>query len=527
MPRKGDADGACAACRIDNENRVTHFNHPAALLLRLAQHNVIGRDYREIIYCRLFDDGLKTQMNVENIKTAIVAGGVEYPMLISMRTILYEGKIGGIVVFFQEISNTKKKYEQVLMSNARHSFENIWGDSPEIRHCIDMAKRVSASNSSVLILGESGTGKELFARAIHYASSRRNNNFVAINCSAIPDTLLESELFGYAGGAFTGAKKEGHRGKFEAASGGTIFLDEIGDMPLNLQAKILRVLQERTVERVGSSVSTPIDVRVLAATNRDLEQMIRDHLFRQDLYYRINVIPIKIPPLRCRKSDIAAISKALLNKYALLLGKNIEGISPEVMELLAQWSWPGNIRELENVIEYAINMEVGRMLTKSSLPPYLIEANIQTEQLPKAEDAADSAASSAPAAFAVSGMPARAAGKNGAEETGGTGEADGGGRTASAAAGASGAAADVRDTCGRSDAAADEREAPQSLHGHPGAGRTLKDIYRESRREQILCALAQFENSTQGKRQCAESLHISLSTLYRKMKELNIDTRRR
>lgn len=453
---------------IDHENIVTHFNRHGELLLKLEQQNLVGKDYRNVLYCHLFVDALKTPMNVENIRTMMAVNGVEIPLLASVRSIVHENQISGIVVFFQEIGNTKKKYEQVVMSNARYTFESIRGESQQIRNCIEMAQRISISNSSVLILGESGTGKELFAKAIHNASHRRHNNFVAINCSAIPDNLLESELFGYAPGAFTGAKKDGHMGKFEVANGGTIFLDEIGDMPLNLQVKMLRVLQERIVERIGSSVSVPIDVRVIAATHQDLEQMVKDGLFRQDLYYRINVIPIKIPPLREREGDISIISESLLMKYALLLGKNIEGIDESVMEMLHRYSWPGNIRELENVIEYAINMELGRAIGRSSLPPYLLEAlSDQSEKAAEAEIQKEEEER-----LAQEILP----------------------------------------------------EEDLAFHFSPEPTHvSLKEIYNDSKRQKIISALSQFENTTVGKQQCAKYLGISLSTLYRKMKELGIE----
>jgi len=207
-----------------------------------------------------------------------------------------------------------------------------------------------------LIQGESGTGKELFARAIHDESSRKHMPFVAINCAAIPESLIESELFGYSDGAFTGALKGGKPGKFEIADGGTIFLDEIGDMPIHLQTKLLRVLQEREVERIGAKYSTPIDVRVIAATHQELEKRIEVKMFREDLFYRLNVIPLLLSPLRERKDDIMPLSKFFLNRYNQKLEKSITDFSDRVQEFFFAYDWKGNIREMENMIEYAVNM---------------------------------------------------------------------------------------------------------------------------------------------------------------------------
>jgi transcriptional regulator with PAS, ATPase and Fis domain len=236
----------------------------------------------------------------------------------------------------------------------------------------------------VLLTGESGTGKEIFARAIHFESKRCERPFIAVNCAAIPETLLESELFGYASGAFTGANKSGKIGKFELAQGGTIFLDEIGDMPLQLQVKILRVIQDRLVIPVGSNKPVRIDLRVVTATNKDLEQLVKEGKFREDLYYRINVIPIKIPPLRERKEDIELLLDFLLNKYCRRYGIAIPRFNDDIVELFGSYPWIGNIRELENVVEYIINMLGGdKEVSRKHLPPKLIEAcsslNIEEE----------------------------------------------------------------------------------------------------------------------------------------------------
>jgi PAS domain S-box-containing protein len=230
------------------------------------------------------------------------------------------------------------------------------------------------NNSTVLITGESGTGKELFAEAIHSESGRKGN-FVKVNCAAIPAELLESEFFGYADGAFTGARRGGKIGKFELADNGTLFLDEIGDMPLQLQSKLLRVLQERNFERIGDHRTRTVDVRIIAATNKDLYQMVRDGEFREDFYYRINVVTISIPALRDRKDDIPLLCNHLINKLNQKLNKQVIGISPEAFTILKQYSWPGNIRQLENILERAMNFDVKKWIDTIHLPLQLTERN--------------------------------------------------------------------------------------------------------------------------------------------------------
>ena len=233
---------------------------------------------------------------------------------------------------------------------------NIIGDSPQMRKLKAEIGKIARSSSTVLITGESGTGKEMVASAIWNASERKDGRFVAINCAAIPEALLESELFGYVKGAFTGADPNGRIGKFELADKGIIFLDEIGDMPLYLQAKLLRVLQERKIMRIGSNQLIPIDVRIVAATNKNLKQMIREKKFREDLYYRLNVIPLELPPLRERKEDIETLAVFFAKRYARLLKKDFWKIPETVMDRLKSHPWEGNVRELENVMEFMVNM---------------------------------------------------------------------------------------------------------------------------------------------------------------------------
>lgn len=253
----------------------------------------------------------------------------------------------------------------------KYSLADIVGNSLDTRACKEQAKRVARSNSNVLIMGESGVGKELFAHAIHQESSRREGPFVRVNCAAIPETLLEAELFGYEEGSFTGAKKGGQQGKFELANGGTLFLDEIGDMPYMMQAKILRALQEREFERVGGKGIVQVNVRVIAATNADLDRLISSGGFRSDLYYRLNVLTLKIPPLRERREDIVNLAYYF---QGLIYQENgiYANISPECLEILTRYDWPGNTRELRSVVEKIALAAEGRIAHAADIPQYIL-----------------------------------------------------------------------------------------------------------------------------------------------------------
>lgn len=254
-------------------------------------------------------------------------------------------------------------------SNVPYTLENIIGISEETKNLKSEILKFSKSNSTVLITGESGTGKELVASTIWKNSHRKNKPFVAINCAAIPEQLLESELFGYVKGAFTGASSQGKVGKFELANGGTIFLDEIGDIPLYLQVKLLRVLQEREVVRLGSNRVIDLDIRIIAATNKNLENLVIENKFREDLYYRLNVIPIHITPLRYRREDIEPLIFYEIEKYNKLSSKKFSFIEKETLDILKNYDFPGNVREIENIVEYMINM-MGKdgILSKETLP---------------------------------------------------------------------------------------------------------------------------------------------------------------
>ena len=264
------------------------------------------------------------------------------------------------------------------------SHSELIGSSAKFRTVLEEVNMVAPADCAVLIQGETGTGKEVVARAIHDASPRRHNRFVAVNCAAIPSTLLESELFGHERGAFTGAVTQ-RIGRFQAADRGTLFLDEIGDLPLELQPKLLRVLQEKEIERLGGGRSLPVDVRVVAATNRDLWQMVQERKFRADLYYRLNVFPIELPPLRERKEDIPSLVNYFVKRYADQAGKNIEHVEKNTLELLTAYSWPGNIRELQNLMERAVIVSETQTLymdeTWLPLPRTPAESSTQREGL--------------------------------------------------------------------------------------------------------------------------------------------------
>ncbi len=260
--------------------------------------------------------------------------------------------------------------ENVLLKREighEHDFSSIIGESPSIMTILLEVKKVTDTRSNVLLLGETGTGKELFARVIHHNSSRRDMPFVPINCSAIPENLLETELFGHVRGAFTGAVAS-KKGLLEEADGGTVFLDEIGEMSLPLQAKLLRVIEDQVIRPVGSTKGTKVDIRFITATNRDLRAAVREGRFREDLFYRINVIKLQIPPLRDRKDDIRALVNHYLTRYCDEMGRQIRGVEPETIDLMCRYEWPGNVRELQNVVERAILIADGDVITTACLP---------------------------------------------------------------------------------------------------------------------------------------------------------------
>lgn len=354
---------------VDKNGIITMINQAYKEFLGVETQEVVGKHVAEVI---------------PNTRMHFVAksGKAEFAeiqrigdnqVVVTRIPIIKDNEVTGAVgkVLFKDIKDVKllsrrlntlqseiEYYKEELQKahGGKYTLDSIIGNSEKMQWLKSLAKRAAKGNSTILLLGESGTGKELFAHAIHHSSPRSHGAFIKINCAAVPENLLETELFGYDEGAFTGARKGGKPGKFELANGGTIFLDEIGDMTMAMQAKLLRVLQEREIERVGGTKTSKIDVRVIAATNCDLESMIERGAFRQDLYYRLNIMNIVIPPLRERKEDIPMICATLLNKMNKLSQYEVEGISSEAMSLLTGYSWPGNVRELENILERAINL---------------------------------------------------------------------------------------------------------------------------------------------------------------------------
>lgn len=286
--------------------------------------------------------------------------------------------IDGYIISLTKQTDAHKRAVKIAYPTAIFTFDTIIGETEALQKAKDMAKLVAPYESAVLITGESGTGKEMFAQAIHNASTRSGGPFIAINCGAIPRTLIEAELFGYEKGSFTGADKNGHPGKFELANGGTLFLDEIGDMPYDVQVSILRVLQSREVIRVGSSRPIKIDVRIISATNRDLTERMEKQLFRSDLFYRLNVFPLDIPPLRERGSDIHRLTHHFITMYNGIYNKEIKGVSPDVQAYFSAYSWPGNVRELQNVVESAMILCQTDMIQMADLP---LSMRLGTEEI--------------------------------------------------------------------------------------------------------------------------------------------------
>jgi len=282
---------------------------------------------------------------------------------------------GGVIVSVRENRRIREITRRIIGTQARYTFETILGTSRAIQDALHLGRIASRSESTTLILGESGTGKELFAQAIHNGSERCNGPFVAVNCGAIPRDLVQSELFGHVEGAFTGSARGGAAGKFELADGGTIFLDEIGDMSFDAQVSLLRVLQEGEITRVGAKQSRQVDVRIIAATHRNLSQAVAEGAFREDLYYRLNVLNLSVPPLRMRRDDIPLLARHFLQRCARSLRKTVQGFAPDALALLSAHGWPGNVRELENVIERATNLAMGELIQSADLP-------LETQQRP-------------------------------------------------------------------------------------------------------------------------------------------------
>ncbi|MDQ0156451.1 PAS domain S-box-containing protein [Robertmurraya andreesenii] len=346
---------------VDEEGKGIIINPAYTRLTGLSEHEVIGQPATADISegDSMHMQVLKTRRAVRGV--AMRLGPNKKEVIVNVAPVIVDGKLKGSVGVIHDMSELKSlnrelsRARQIIRTlEAKYSFEDIIGDSDEMKLAIEQAKLGAKTPATVLLRGESGTGKELFAHAIHNASDRRFNKFVRVNCAAISESLLESELFGYEEGAFSGAKRGGKRGLFEEANNGSIFLDEIGELTANTQAKLLRVLQENEITRVGGTKPISINVRVIAATNVNIEKGIINGTFREDLYYRLNRMPIHIPPLRNRKEDIPLLCNRLLEKINQDYGRNVEGISAAARNRLLQYHWPGNVRELENILGRAV-----------------------------------------------------------------------------------------------------------------------------------------------------------------------------
>ncbi len=347
---------------IDLAGNIIYVNDHACRILNIRRRELIKRNIIQLIpnwpeLVKTLQKGHELQNEETSIYTEL--DSLKYNLNTSSIFDSEKNKIG-YVISFRSIDKVYQLVNKYTGMQARYSFDDIIGKSKVMRQSIDYAKTTANSPSTILIEGESGTGKEIFAQSIHNASNRKNNAFVAINCAAISENLIESELFGYDDGAFTGAKKGGHPGKFELANYGTLFLDEIGDMKPDMQVKLLRAIQESSITRVGGDKVIPVDVRIIAATNKNLQQEIESGRFRLDLYYRISVIPLFIPPLRERKGDLPSLIRYFLNKKSLKLQKDIPHMGYSELQQLLDYDWPGNVRELENYIEQLINLN-GKM----------------------------------------------------------------------------------------------------------------------------------------------------------------------
>jgi Transcriptional regulator containing PAS, AAA-type ATPase, and DNA-binding domains len=346
---------------VDLGGMIKYINKSAENMLNVSREGVINKKVDEFVPETGSLVMLKNnnQIKHKNRKTSYLIKSHEIR--------LQDAKVSTIIELHKTSEMIKDAYN-LLERRQAFTFNDIISKSECIEQVKEISKKVSRNSSTILIRGESGTGKELFARAIHSESPRSHAPFIAINCASIPDNLLESELFGFEGGSFTGARPQGQIGKFELANGGTLFLDEIGDLPIHLQPKILRVLQENAFTRIGGNDVIEIDVRLIAATNKNLEKMIEDGLFREDLYYRLNVIPIMLPPLRVRRDDIVLLSEHLLEKYCVKLGTGSKVFSSDIQKIFSTYRWPGNVREMENLIEYLVNITRDDVISADNLP---------------------------------------------------------------------------------------------------------------------------------------------------------------
>ena len=361
---------------VDDNWKITSFNRAAETITKVPRAEAIGRRCSEVLRASICESDCALRRTMETGKPIackpiyiIDSHGDRIPISISTALLKDEtGNVIGGVETFRDLSLVEELRKEL---RGRHAFEDIISRNKQMMRIFDIMPEIAASESTVLLEGESGTGKELFARALHNLSPRSNGPLITVNCGALPDTLLESELFGYKAGAFTDAKKD-KPGRFALAEGGTIFLDEIGDVSLAFQVKLLRVLEEKIYEPLGSTRSVKADLRVIAASNKNIFDMVQKGLFREDLYYRINIVRILIPPLRDRREDIPLLLDYFIGRFNRLRGKNIINVSPRSLELLMKHNYPGNVRELENIIEHAFILCPRGMIEPRHLPEYLL-----------------------------------------------------------------------------------------------------------------------------------------------------------
>lgn len=357
---------------LNSDGFITMINNFLLEKLNISEDKLLNHSITEFIPEPILERTLKTYSPFTDFVSKIQIGSINFSCTITCRIIEQLPK-PGIVLIINELSRIRKLAEKLSDTQTMITFDSIIGPSVITRNLVDEAKAIAANDSNILLLGESGTGKDIFAQAIHNESLRRNGPFIPINCGAIQKELIMSELFGYEEGAFTGARRGGTVGKLEYANGGTIFLDEIGEMPLELQPTLLRAIEQRMITRVGGKKFIPVDVRIIAATNRDLEGEVEKGTFRQDLFYRLNVFSLTLPSLKKRAEDIPALANSFVIKMDIKYGKNITGIDPEAMALMTIYPWPGNIRELQNCIERCVALAASSVITPDLLPSAILQ----------------------------------------------------------------------------------------------------------------------------------------------------------
>ena len=373
---------------FDENGRITNMNPVALRVLNINASTYKGKSLKSILNnVDIIDYILKSGRSIYDHEFLLEKNHKQVRFFFSAQPIIdHTNEICGGVAIIREIKNVHRLINKMVGARALFTFEDIIGESECLQNCIGVARDLADSLSSVILQGESGTGKEMFAQAIHNASSFSHGPFIAINCGAIPRDLIESELFGYEDGAFTGARRGGRAGKFELANEGTILLDEIGDMPLDTQVSLLRVLQEKQVVRIGGYKPIPINVRVIAATNKDLKDEVRKGNFREDLFYRLNVININVSPLREREGDVLRLANYYLNKFSNMLGFKVSDLDPQTALCLENYHWPGNVRELANAMERAVNLAKGKRIRPEHLPENLQKPMKRTKNNVKAKD---------------------------------------------------------------------------------------------------------------------------------------------